>query len=189
MFCPEAHNKRLRSEEKLRETFSDRIMYEREEVRFLWQIVHNDLENTKARQWKLTYYVLLVYGALIALFINKPSTLASTSVFCVALGIGLLAMIIGILTLRHMNESIKSARERLDRVNSYVTYATLRIWKHKKNEEKKVYFPFHLFSIIIGYIFLWVVLCSLRNEACSPAINCAAVANYVLGLCDKCPAL
>lgn len=103
-----------------------------EELKFLYEVSVKDIEFFKKQQWLITYYSVLVYGALVALANLK---LVHKTILCFA------AVLIGLLCavmLSKLECSIEVRRDRLKAVRSHFTKAFNDAWG-AKNKEKELY--------------------------------------------------
>ncbi len=118
-----------------------------EELQLLYETSVKDLEFFKKQQWLVTYYGILVYGALVTL--AKITTLEKW-VFCVVAGVTALLCSVLLSALEH---SIGVRRDRLDAVREQFGAEFNNAWKAgKKDQEFHVVLVFMLLAILTGAV-------------------------------------
>lgn len=119
--------------------------YTHEELKLLYETSVKDLEFFKKQQWLVTYYGILVYGALVTL--AKITTLEKW-VFCVVAGVTALLCSVLLSALEH---SIGVRRDRLDAVREQFGSEFNHAWKAgKKDSECHAVLVFMLFALLTG---------------------------------------
>ena len=117
--------------------------YQHDELKFLYDVSVKDIEFFKKQQWLVTYYAVLVYGALIALANLKVVHKAVLSLAAV------LAAFLCAVLLAKLEHSIHVRRERLRAVRSHFTQAFNEAWGSKEKERE---FCIVLLCLLLGAI-------------------------------------
>ena len=159
------------------------------DFRMLYQALLNDIENTKRRQWGLTYYLLLLFATLIVFSdkIGIDRGLDFSLEKLVILGIAILLAIFGACYLCYLTGTIIRYRKRLqdtmphlspDFEKSEEKWARVRYgkrWRIKDISWWKVFreLALYLTLMLLGALALvfWYLLKS--PEDCSPGLLCS----------------
>lgn len=151
-----------REQDNMKKTEEQR-MREKEELIPLWQLVDSDLKFLMLQQWKTTNYALIIYAALIALFIKAPNLLSISYIIYVVIIIGLIVCYIARIFLYNLEVSIKVSRDRLNRIYKQSSHFTKTVWDHNSNEKKHSYTLFFQCSIVMGFLFFCLVILILNS--------------------------
>jgi len=118
-----------------------------DELKLLYQVSVGDLEFFKKQQWLVSYYSILLYGALVAL---AQRTAVEKIVFYLVIGgVALLSSSL-LLILEH---SIGVRRERLEAVREHFSKEFNKAWRAgKKLSECHIVVAFMLFTVFGGAV-------------------------------------
>ena len=118
-----------------------------EELKLLYETSVKDLEFFKKQQWLVTYYGILVYGALVTL---ARITTLEKYIFCIVVGVT--ALLCSIL-LSAPEHSIGVRKDRLSAVREQYGIEFNNAWKAgKKDQEFHVVLVFMLLTILTGAV-------------------------------------
>jgi len=151
---------------KMESTFAD--------FRMVYQALLNDLENTKRREWSLTYYLLLLFAAIIGF--SKTIGLDKIGYSCwekwVLLVIAAAIVVFGTCYLRYLTTKMIWYRRRIDNARSHLStdfqefekeWSGIRpgFWgkpKKDKNRREKYYSWWKAFRELSLYLtlMLWI---------------------------------
>ena len=118
-----------------------------EELKLLYQVTIGDLEFFKKQQWLVTYYCILLYGALLAL--ARITDLEKSLFYVTVGGVTFLSSIL-LLILEH---SIGVRRDRLEAIRDEFSNEFKKAWKAgKKIADCHVVLVFILLTLTSGAV-------------------------------------
>lgn len=128
-----------------------------DELKLLYEVTAKDLEFFKKQQWLVTYYGILVYGALVTL--AKITTLDKWVIFFVS-GITFLLCSVLLSTLEH---SIGVRKARLCAIRDEFGPKFNKAWKAgKKEDECHIVLFFMLLALLTACILTILAIINLR---------------------------
>ena len=135
---------------------------EHDELQLLYQVTTADLAYFKTQQWAVTYYSLLVDGALVAIAQLLSANLREIERF--ALGtLALLAALAAVIILSKLEKSISVRHSRLKVIRESFGAAFQRAWAAEDKGEEIVHAIYILYGgvVLTTLLTLWLIACRL----------------------------
>ena len=135
------------------------------ELRLIYQICVNDIENIKRRQWSAVYYIFLSFAAIIGLYHLTKDSLGCVSLyqrpFLYIPGLGI--NFLGIWILMDIQKRLFLYRKRTEAIEKTFSSVAQEIYKINDQSYEKTdsaeFIDFYFWSLILPFIILMMIGC------------------------------
>ena len=125
---------------------------EQDELIAVYQDATNVIAFIKNQEWKVCYYILLIYAAIITLanLIAEKYIYLSKYLFWIFFIINAIAWVFGQYIIEESNEKLKSKRKRLENIYNNFSLRTRKIVNYQPSN-KKTFYGLFATTLLIGY--------------------------------------
>jgi hypothetical protein len=142
----------------------------------LYQSLWQDLRHYKSQQWRVMYYVSLVYVAIVA----GAALLSGESAVIFLGSLGVPALAVGLIALSRLEEAIERDRSRLHELNSKLGPALKEIAPAEPARTPGFTFGIMAGALVLGLIAVWWYLIDLLFIIEAPAQDAGSAATSIL---------